>query len=268
MDDVISYINSVDQTKKNKEIYANNNLNFNIVNIKDIIEDVESNYNTVTLPKKSINKLYTKMKRFLLSKINICLYGIGKKEQLIEDFILKNFEDFIIVYANTNLQSVKLTNIFARIIQDLLSIPAINNENIISLKMLSKHINSLPNLWQALNKILKKLKSINENVVIYISDIAGHHLKDEKCHYYLSKLFKKSNVFGITTVENTYFTLLLTREIINNYNFVYLKYDSYIPYNLNNISTKEEIFMSKNKKTYESFFIVIDNLTEIQKYDN
>lgn len=197
--------------------------------------------------------------------LNLCLYGVGSKTKAVEAFVNTHFSDSLQIKIKGWSSSVKVENIFMKILQTLEVFANSENRSELS-KLLSMKKPKPEKTIGLINNLLTNLKELfNIKLLVVFLDMDGKHFREAEAHECLSQIFKHEAIQLIGTFSNVNFTYLLSQEILISYNLIFCPCHTYEPNEIELIPDEIYWFNKKQSKGANAIWAIYQALTDAQK---
>lgn len=201
---------------------------------------------------------------FFRESMNVCLYGIGSKTYVVEQYLKNHQTDHLQIRIKGSHTSVKIDNIFMKMLQTLE--PFANSDHkrdVAALLGMKKHQNDMT--INLLNELLKSLDEFGLTLLIIFLDIDGKNFREVETHKLMSQVFKHPAVKLLATFSNMNFVYLLNQDVLQNYNFCYLPVHTFEPNEAEMVADEMVWFNTKQSKGTDSIKAIYGALTENQR---
>lgn len=214
--------------------------------------------------KTDYSKQYPVWERILSQNLNLCLYGIGTKTKVLDDFLKGHCRDCIQMKIKGYNSSVKADNIFMKMLQTLETFTVNDLKSKVShLLGMKKHQSD--NTVNVLRSLLTEYAKTGLRFLIVFIDLDGKNFREIESHRLLSNVFSHPAVKVIATFSNMNFMYLFSHETMQTYNFAYVPVHTYEPSEVELVADEMCWFNTKQSKNVESIKAIYGALTEIQR---
>lgn len=196
--------------------------------------------------------------------MNLCLYGIGTKTTVLEEFLTAHYTDCIQMKIKGYNNSVKADNIFMKILQTLETFTVNELKSKVNhLLGMKKHQSE--NTVSVLKSLLTQFAKTGLKLLIIFIDLDGKNFREIESHKLLSSVFEHPAVKIIATFSNMNFVYLYSQDVMQTYNFAYYPVHTFEPSELELAADEMCWFNTKQSKNVESIKAIYGALTEIQR---
>lgn len=270
-DIVKTYIESKAKADERKEINSESDQEeyvlkvFNEFSIEESIQEIKKYIGNEKAPKDMASD-YKRWKEFFDKEMNICLFGIGSKKRIMDEFVDLYYKDCMQIRIKGYNSSVKVDNIFMKLLQALEVFADFEIKAEVQ-KVLGMKKHKSTSTVDVLTKLLNNFEKYGQTLVVLFYDIDGKNFRELESHAYLSKVFKcRPSVKLIASFSNSNFPYLFNKDMWINYNFTFYPTHTYELYE--NELTNDEIywFNKKQMKGSNAIKVIYKSLTDTQKY--
>lgn len=240
-------------------------LNTNEFSIEESSIAIRENYfKTGKYYEHSYVKDFEKWNRVLEHRLNLCLFGMGSKTRVVEEFLKRYQTDVIQLRIKGYHSSVKVDNILMKMLQVLELFSGQDlKAKVVQLLGFKRHQNA--QTIDLLVKLLNNLEQFNLSLLIIFLDIDGKNFREIESHKLLSKVFDHKAVRLLATFSNMNFMYLLNQDVIQSYNFCYLPVHTFEPNEAELVADEMCWFNTKMSKGTDSIKAIYGALTETQR---
>lgn len=217
---------------------------------------------------KQIRKLYEpsyqKWKAYLMNDLNLCIYGIGSKVDLLENFVETMFPDSLRLKIKGYNSAVKVENIMMKLANLLEPFGGTKSRAELS-KLVSLKRPDLNSMIKILEDHIGRFNRFGFDLVITFHDIDGKQFRQLQQHQLFAKLVHLCKIKLVASISYCTFTGLLDKETFRLYNFAFDEVNTHLPNEFELVSDEVAWYNKQQTKSTAALKVIYDALTEMQK---
>jgi hypothetical protein len=245
-----------------KDMNALNNQDFSIEESTAFIKECffkKDNYY-----KPNYSKSFPVWEKMLKENLNLCLYGLGSKSKVLDEFLKTHCTDFMQMKIKGYNSSVKVDNIFMKMLQALETFTVNDLKSKVNhLLGMKKHQSETT--ISVLRSLLNEFAKTGMLFLVVFIDLDGKNFREIESHKILSTVFSHPAVKIIATFSNMNFVYLFSQDVMQTYNFSYIPVHTFEPSEVELVADEMCWFNTKQSKNVESIKAIYGALTQIQR---
>ena len=194
---------------------------------------------------------------------NVCFYGLGNKEDIVDQFFESKFsESHIIIKVKGYDSNLQPKNLFLSILQ-------IFNFNIT--EPIGKEIENIKkkrnvDMLFVVTVIISLLGQLDFPILFLFHNLDGINFLNKQILGLLGKLARESKIYFVATIDSISFPQVIGKNINQDFSFIYIPLNTYMMYDKQLIYLRTVDFNKKGNNMASSFHGILESFTDNQRF--